>query len=207
MGTKNKKPIIAVDIDDVLFPANKSMMHFVNKHFGTKLTWKDYQIHAPYWGYWEAVWNVSKEEAQRRYNAFVNSEVMLSATALNGAISVIEHLEKKYDLIVVTARGDEHIDATHTWLTKHFPETFKRVEFIGVWSKDEKVTKAQICNEVGAKYLIDDNVEHCVLAAEVGVQALLFGYYGWNYHEGDLPDGVKRVKTWQDVKKYFDEKR
>jgi hypothetical protein len=59
-----------------------------------------------------------------------------------------------------------------------------------------------ICQEIGAGYLIDDNVEHCRLAAEAGVKALLFGEYGWNKHL-PTPPGVERVKDWKDVTDYF----
>lgn len=205
MKKAKTKPIIAVDIDDVLFPTNRELMEFVNKHFGANLSWEDYQIHAPYWGYWERVWNVSTEEAYQRYKAFTTSDVMKSATTIDGAISVIDRLEKQFDLVIVTARKDEHADATHQWLNKHFPSTFKGVEFVPLWGGNTTITKADICNKIGASFLIDDNIEHCTLAGEAGINALLFGEYGWNHHEGDLPKNVTRVKTWHDVERILNE--
>jgi len=46
-------------------------------------------------------------------------------------------------------------------------------------------------------------VEDCTLAHEAGVQALLFGEYGWNMTQA-IPESVVRVKDWQAVKEYFD---
>ncbi|HEY1835463.1 MAG TPA: hypothetical protein VGG13_01430, partial [Candidatus Saccharimonadales bacterium] len=66
-----------------------------------------------------------------------------------------------------------------------------------------KVAK-EIAQEIGAKYLIDDNAEYCVLSQDIGVQALLFGDYGWNRKE-KLVKGVTRVKEWAAVLQYFDE--
>lgn len=71
-----------------------------------------------------------------------------------------------------------------------------------VWSRDQKATKAAICTSIGASYLIDDNLEHCALAAESGLDCLLFGEYGWNKAE-ILPKGVTRVKDWHAVLEYF----
>jgi hypothetical protein len=43
-----------------------------------------------------------------------------------------------------------------------------------------------------------------VLSQDIGVQALLFGDYGWNRKE-KLVKGVTRVKEWAAVLQYFDE--
>lgn len=193
---------IAVDIDDVLASINEGMRLFINTYYGEEHTPEDYTADGQYWGYWEQIWNVSDEEGKKRYEAFIHSDEFLQATTNDGAIDVINRLKLDHDLVVVTAREDFHVEGTHRWLDQNFAETFKRIEFAPIWSKEKKVSKGEICKVIGAGYLIDDNVEHCNLAAEEGVQALLFGEYGWNRNH-KLHESVIRVKNWHEVAEYF----
>ncbi len=198
-----KKPIIAVDVDDVLFPTNDVMRQFINDTFGTNHTEDDYKIAEEYKGYWEKVWGISHEEAEERYAAFVKSGVLLKGEPIHGSIEIITELEKTYDFVVLSARHDDQVEVTHKWLLEHFPSTFKDVQFISGWYHGRKITKAEVCKQIGASYLIDDNVEHCMVAQEQGVSALLFGDFGWNSHQKEA-DKLVRVRDWQAVKEYFD---
>lgn len=204
MKKPKTKPIIAVDIDDVLCGQNEAIMRFVNEKYGLNLTLEDYSIEGEYWGYWEKVWDVSPEEANKRLDAFHEAEGTMTQEPLDEVLEVLKDLKQRYDLIIVTARHDKQTEVTHKWLKRHFPKTFKGVHFVQIWHGNIQMTKAQVCKEVGAGYLIDDNLEHCTLAAESGVHALLFGEYGWN-KSGELPNGITRVKDWRAVKEYFDE--
>jgi uncharacterized HAD superfamily protein len=199
------KPIIAVDIDDVLANENEGMRQFINNAYGLSLTEQDYAASGPYWGYWEKVWGVDEAEGRRRYQAYLDARVSKHHVVIDGAIESINELKKAYDLVVVTSRYDTLVDLTEAWLAKHFPAVFKQLEFVSVWSKSEKVTKAMICKQIGAQYLIDDSVEHCTLAVDAGITALLFGDFGWNRTE-KVSEHIVRVKDWQAVKRYFDER-
>lgn len=193
---------IAVDADDVLGAENEAMRLFINETYGQNHSPEDYEIKGEYWGYWEQVWGVDQEEAQRRYEAFIDSGVHAHLTVIEGAIDGIAELEKDYDLVVVTSRKDRFVDITHTWLSQHFPQLFKGVEFVHAWSGDKEANKAIICEGIGASYLIDDNLGHCTDVAEVGVIGILFGNYGWNKGK-ELPSGVIHIPTWQLVTDYF----
>lgn len=201
------KPIIAVDLDDVLGDENMAIMRFINQRYKLMLTAEDYDIPADYWGYWEKVWDVDEEEGKRRYSAFLEAktakEVILEP--LPGAIDAIRYLEKLYELTVVSSRHAALLPLTKEWLEEHFPNTFKEVHFVELWGGRDKITKAKICRDIGASYLVDDNIEHCILAQEAGVQGLLFGDYGWNRHQS-VPKGIVRVADWRAVKEYFDAK-
>ncbi|MEO5627321.1 MAG: hypothetical protein ABIQ89_00315 [Candidatus Saccharimonadales bacterium] len=197
------KPIIAVDVDDVLASVNQAMMQFVNEHFGTTHTWEDYTVAGPYRRYWEeVVWKVGPEEGRKRYDAFIERGGQRGAPMLDGAIDVLETLKQTHDLIVITARDHDYIEDTHHWLSKNCPGTFDDIHFLPYHEgSDKKVAKGVIAKQIGASYLIDDNVEHCLGAQENGVTALLFGDYGWNQA---APNSLTRVKDWQAVKEYFD---
>jgi 5'(3')-deoxyribonucleotidase len=199
---KMKKQTIAVDIDDVLTSQNEAMMHFVNRHFGLNHTIEDYNVEGEYWRYWQKVWGVDHEEGFRRWRAFMDNGGLEAQELMPHVFEVTKRLNKRYDFIVVTARQDEFAETTKAWLNKHLPRRFIDVRFVPAFVGDKQVTKAEICLEVGASYLIDDNVEHCSLASEAGIECLLFGNYGWNRTK-KLPKRITRVKDWLEVEKYF----
>ena len=199
-GTKR---IIAVDLDDVLGDENGAVREFHNAVFGTTYTIDDYyKTEAPYWTFWDAVWQVDAGEAARRIDLYKEHKLTVDLQLIPGAVESLSILRKKFELVIVTARGERFVDYTHRWLEKHFPDVFRNVHFVPLWQSDDEATKALICREIGATYLIDDAPEHCRLAAEVGIEALLFGDYGWNRWE-ELPNTVTRVKNWTEVLRYF----
>jgi 5'(3')-deoxyribonucleotidase len=199
------KEIIAVDIDDVAADENGGIREFANRVYGFKHTPEDYLQEGVYKGYWEGVWKVNPEKAQEIYEAFVNSPDKANLKVIEEAIEGIDRLKGRYELVVITSREGVAMEVTKPWLERHFPDTFSRVEFVTAWSQSEKVSKAFIANALGVDYLIDDNATHCNLAAEAGIQTLLFGDYGWN-RKMELHPSVKRVKNWQEILGYFNAK-
>lgn len=199
-----KRQIIAVDVDDVLADENNAVIEFMNDKYGLGLSAEDYQIAHPYWGFWEKVWGVSDEAGSEMHQAFVDSGVKRYLKVIPGAIEAINQLKQSYDLVVITSRLDSIIELTHEWLEEHFPETFKSVEFVMVWSDgDKKASKADIARSLDAEFLIDDSADHCRAADASGIKSLLFGTYGWNKEEKVSPN-VTRVKDWSAVLEYFD---
>jgi 5'(3')-deoxyribonucleotidase len=202
-GKPANKPIIAVDIDDVLSALNENIMHFMNRKYGYSHTLADYYIEAPYWNYWAGIWGVTPAETDKRVEDYIQSGELFNQQLLPGALKTLKALKKEYEFVVITSRDDIYTDATHKWLDEHFEDIFHHVRFIASRKNGHKITKAQVCREIGASYLIDDNAEHCNLAAKAGVQALLFGEYGWNKN-AKLHKNTLRTKNWQEVLEYFE---
>lgn len=197
------KSVIAVDVDDVLAVENEAVRRFANAAFGHQHTSEDYLKPGEYWGYWEMVQGVNKEEGARRYGEYLNSGLKGQLEVMPGSLEVLTELKRRYDLIIVTSREAHLVDITQVWLTEHFPAVFRDVAFVAVWTGEVKGSKAEVCKQLGAKYLIDDNPGHLKLAAEAGIKGVLFGTYGWSSGV-DLPSGTVRVGNWHEVKEYFD---
>lgn len=197
------KAIIAIDIDDVLGNENGAVREFMNKTYGFSHTAEDYLREGEYWGYWEGVWGVDKKTGAKMYETYAAAGIKAQHEPIIGVIDAINILKQNYQLVIVTMRDDRHVAETHEWLERHFPKTFDRVEFLPLWGDKNEITKAHIARELGASYLIDDNAEHCRLAAEAGLTALLFGTYGWN-RSSVVTKGVIRVADWTEVLRYFD---
>lgn len=198
------KPVIAIDVDDVLSSQIDAFIEFSNKNFGTNLGIQDFQDPGEYWSYYSKVWKLSKEEGDLRFRQFLEEGYPTRQLISDGTKQAIAQLKEHFELEIVTSRHAEISEPTKKWLLENFPDTFKGIHFTTLWgAANQRVTKAIICQDIGASYLIDDNAEHCNLAAEAGVKSLLFGEWGWNIYQ-DLHRGVTRVNDWQGVLDYFE---
>lgn len=191
------KQIIAVDVDDVLADHVAAFVRFSNSQYGTDLGKHNYDDR------WSTLWDVDRNEIERRALEFHTPESIMEYGLIEAAQAALILLSGKYDLAIVSARPRHVIDSTGVWLDKHFGPIFKEVHFLPYWEVENRKSKADICNQIGAEFLIDDIVKHCNLAAECGVKPLLFGDYSWN-QTGEIHKDVKRVKNWQEVLEYFD---
>lgn len=195
------KPIIALDIDDVLADYADGFVRFSNERWGTNLTVDDYDEH------WAEVWKVDIEEIRRRADEIHDARIVTDLTHKHEAVPVLEMLAKTHQIIVITSRRIVAKEDTLAWLKQYFPMINSEVvNFAGFWdtiSHDSiRKTKADLAVKKGATVLIDDQLKHCLAAAEKGIEAILFGDYTWNQIDV-LPRGVTRCKNWSKVEEYF----
>lgn len=197
------KPIIAVDIDDVLAVHAEAMVAYSNRTFGTSLTIDDYSEH------WSQMWQIDREETEKRSHDYHMTDDMTHYKHHEDAVEVLTDLSQTYRLIIVTSRRKQVTEITKAWIAKHFHGIFEEIYFAGIWDKitdaSFTATKADMCKKLGVSYLIDDQSKHCNAAVEAGIQAIMFGNYPWNRQDAVHPYVVK-CATWADVKAYFDGK-
>jgi 5'(3')-deoxyribonucleotidase len=200
MGQKT----IAVDVDDVLSLTAEAFIAHTNKLFGHQLTVADYQDD------WGKMWGVPLDQAMRRA-AQVSKEhhYLKECLAIEHALPVLQRLKKDYRLVVVTARRLVTKQTTEDWLAKQYPDVFSDIIYAGIWDSTDNITervhrsKANICQELGADYLIDDQLKHCIGAADCGITSLLFGGYPWAQTTNELPNNLIKVDNWKQVEEYF----
>lgn len=189
------KPVIAVDIDEVLAHHNVEIVKYHNETYGSEHTLEHYVS-----DHWPEIWGVDREEAARRAVAFHETGVHSRLTPIEDAYESLKRISEHFELHIVTARRRLIIDSTHQWVEQHYPGIFKSIRFVHVWEDIDPPTKAQVCKEIGAVLLIDDSVSHCALASQSGLDALLFGDYPWNrILPPDFPNEIKRVTDWGQV--------
>ncbi len=199
-----KKPIIAVDIDDVLAQGTESLRLEVNRRLGVNLEPKHYAVPGEYWGYYEAVWQqhglqgrISMEE--------LNPQMIKDQShvpSFTEAYPVLARLKQDYDLVVVTARIPAFEEATHRWLKLHFADMFQGIYFAG--HHNHAKNKGELCKELGVDWLIDDNIDHAHSALEKGIKVVLFGQYGWHIGK-KVDEAVVRCNDWPAIGVMFDE--
>lgn len=177
---KFKKPIVAVDIDEVLALFIPTLADFHNEHYGkgqTTLTaesFVSYEFHN--------VWGGSKEECSDIMDHFFDSDHFKSrVNPVPKAFEVLSELKQTYDLHIVTARQHKVEDLTRAWIAQYFPNTFTEIHFGNHYSRSGKSrTKAEMCKEIGATLLIDDSLVYATQVSREGIHVLLFGDYAWN---------------------------
>ena len=195
------KPIIAIDIDDVLADYSAEFVLASNRLWGTKLTAKDYDED------WVKLWGVDLSEAMDRGRVLFEDQIHERLERKEGAVEVLRELSERFTLKVLTARNDQSKSSTLEWFTRHYPMIeHQNITFAGLWDNpDENVAKrtnGALAKNMGVQYLIDDQLKHCLAAAEHGITALVFGDYTWN-QAASLPEGVSRVNNWEAVGDYF----
>jgi len=203
----HKRKTIAIDIDNVIAASAEGFAEFSNKKWNSGITAEQYSEE------WAPLWGVPVEEAIRRAAEFNSSEVHGTYRPLEAAQPVLRNLSRRYNLVRVTSRPAASSKVTNKWLATHFEGLLSEVHYVGIWDKDHDAatvgrrlqqTKAALCLEIGADYLIDDQLKHCLAAASADINALPFGDSTWNREPVGLPPNVIRVSDWGAIKEYFD---
>lgn len=194
---------IAIDIDDVLSDFASGFVKFCNERWGTHLTINDYDEN------WTKIWNVDEEEARRRADEVQTGDLYRDLPHSDMAAQILAELSERFHLIVITSRRRPTREDTLAWMAKHYPMIdASMVNFAGFWDgaftqESCKMTKADIATSLNVSYLIDDQLKHCISAAEAGIESIIFGDYPWNQID-EMPSSMTRCANWLEVSEYFD---
>ncbi len=194
------KPVLAVDIDEVLFPFVQEFVAHHNKTYATKLAQDDFFSYH----FEEVIKDIDLEEAVRRVKDFTGGQHDV-IEPVQHAKEGVSRLAQRYDLVLLTARHPAYRANTLRWVEQHFPGAFRDLRMIG-YERDSTITpttKAQVCRELDAVALVDDSTKYISQAVESGIRGILFGNYPWN-QQVDLPEGVIRVNDWLDLAEHLD---
>eukprot|EP00959_Pyramimonas_sp_CCMP1952_P301737 6313326-Pyramimonas_sp.AAC.1 len=111
--------------------------------------------------------------------------------------------------MVVTSRQHVIQEPTLLWLEENFPGVFTSVHFGNHFAMEgTSRKKSEICRELNADVLIDDNPGYAMDCAEAGMQVLLFDWnleYPWSKTEvdgvwnGPHHPNITRVSDWAAV--------
>jgi uncharacterized HAD superfamily protein len=196
-----KKPIIAVDIDDVLAAEAEFVVAYTNEHWGGDYTLQDYTES------WNLFWGVDVDEVERRAEILHRPGIVSRYRVIPGSRELLEQLKEKYELIVVTSRRKRVEQETQHWLDEHFPGIFSKLILTGFWDDPNVggrhlLSKGSLLNDHRVAYVIDDQQKHCVSAVEHGIKAILYGDLSDNQHTA-VREGMVHCKDWSEVAEYF----
>jgi len=152
--------IIAIDLDEVVAELIEWALKFnnfqINWKPATKEDIEDYYIEnmKKYW--------LDRQGAIDRFYWFVHSEWMHDIGITPWAKTKILQLKTKwYLLYILTARREERTDITKARLNKNIPGVFddKNIIFANHFT-DKSRSKWDICNEIWATIMIEDNLDY-----------------------------------------------
>lgn len=195
------KPIIAFDCDDVLVATGSLLIGYYNKLHGASVQPKDF-----YSKDYKGVWMADSATVAHDLFTYILTDECAGLLPEDGASDVLHKLAQKYTLYIVTGRPDFTEDATNAWVNKYLPGIFEKVVFTNFFKSNDSRgatrTKADVCKELGAKYLIDDHLSHIQNVTEQGIIGLLFGNLPWEQVDV-LPFHAVKIDDWDALNKYF----
>lgn len=197
--TTSKSLVIAIDIDDVIAETHWSTRTWANQVSGLELDEAAYKVPGDYWGYYERVWETHGVHDVLKHDDLIQAIIddQIKVPLLAGASFAIKQLQKFHKVILITSRYQSLKTVTRTWVSEHIGKDIE-IYFAKNNHNDQK-TKGEICIEHGASLLIDDNIGHCLDAMNHGIDAILFGEYGWQHA---APASLLRCPDWPAVLEY-----
>lgn len=189
---------IVLDLDDVLVDTMPSLITFCNERYKTNLLLED--MHS--YHFWEA-WGCTRKEAIRRVYEFARAGKLRCLYPIPGAVDTVRSIIKWSDLTIVTSRPSEFANDTYYILERYFPELVNRVVFCSTYEQNRSTrSKREVCHEVGAHLIIDDNLDHILECTAAGIPGIVFGNYPWNRIERS-PLHLKRADTWHELQVFL----
>lgn len=230
---RGDKPMIAVDLDEVLGAFIPQLVEFYNATYATALDASAAASDPPgvassasttvsppvvpalsassfHSYHFASVWGGSDSEAQEKVAAFFASPWFADIPVLPGAQQTLQCLKSRFDFTVVTSRQHVIEPLTRRWLDEHFPGIFSGVFFgnhYGLANSGAVKGKAEMCVAVRAVCLIDDSVTYSKQCSHVLQRVLLFGEYAWNRTPAGetLPPNVVRCVDWEEVRRQLED--
>lgn len=192
------REVLAVDVDEVFFPMAQNFLDDYNAQNGTQHSLADFKTYR-----FEHDLGLSIKQTVKEVFGWIGTGNHLHIQPLEGSIEAVDKITSQYDVEVITARDSMFRSVTTDWLSAKFGQVFKDIHFVGYSPIMEvPVSKAEICQKIGAFAMIDDSISHLVECAEVGIDGILFGDYPWNQVK-ELPSGLTRCRDWQVVAEYL----
>lgn len=178
------KPVLAVDVDEVIAYFIPALAEFHNEAFGgTVLTAQSFHSYD-----FCHVWGGTIEDSYVKMDGFYASSHFLNLKPIPHAFETLKKLQDDFELHVVTSRQFAIQDPTLKWVEQHFPNIFTEIHFGNHYSREGKVrSKPEICRDIGAVLLIDDSLQYALHCYKADIPVLLFGEYAWNQRESVCP--------------------
>mmetsp|Transcript_2696 Transcript_2696/g.3072 ORF Transcript_2696/g.3072 Transcript_2696/m.3072 type:complete len:314 (+) Transcript_2696:134-1075(+) len=192
---------VAVDVDEVLARFLLTLNKFCAEEYGMSYDVSDYSVYD-----FKTIWECSQTASNEMVHKFFESQYFANEIPpIPGALASLERLKSTCELVVVTSRQHVIQQPTLDWLDMHFPDVFSDVHFGNHYAlHGTSRKKSEICRELGADVLIDDNPGYAMDCAEAGIEVLLFDWglqYPWSKTEegGPLHPLITRVSDWHAV--------
>ncbi|MFP4119302.1 MAG: 5' nucleotidase, NT5C type [Candidatus Woesearchaeota archaeon] len=186
---------IAVDVDEVIARFLEQFMNFQEARYNRRLAPEDCHSYL-----FRDLFDMTEEEEIKQIMEFYDSPFFKDIKPIPEARETLERLKHQgHSLYVITARQHRIEKETKSWIDTHFPGLFEDVVITNEASFDEDhVKKVDVCKELDAQVIIEDSLSNAIDAANANIRAVLIDK-PWNQNEDEDPQGLYRVKSWQEA--------
>lgn len=190
-----EKRVVGLDFDDVLVDFCPAILEHHNKIYNTSFVKEDARHF-----HFEEIWNCTREEAVEEIGEFLKDTK--NVLPVSGAIEGVKELARDNDLLIITGRSDTTSLYVEEWVAKHVPGIFKEIIYTNQFRGEKRMSKAEFCKLHNVAVFIDDFMNTSKDLSSAGVPMLLMDA-PWN--QGELPNLVTRVKTWNEILQFLSE--
>lgn len=200
--------IVAVDFDDVLVPCLEYFVDFCRESGLGEGT-----LEGLYGPWFEAIFpSSSRKESQNNFEKFVTGDHWENLHKVPPPPGCLEKLTQMKasgcKLLVVSAREHRFQEITERYLEEFLPNLFDKVVLCNYYGPksglvEERRSKADVCQQEGCNWLIDDNYGYVkeVEEAMVGTKCILMGSNSWSLYWKDhwISLGGKHACNWEEL--------
>lgn len=191
--------VIAVDFDEVLFLTVLEMIDWYEKEFGFRPDYEDFKNYR-----FHEAFKTDQDTATVRYIDFANSDHSQNISPLSAAVDVLKRRIGFGDKPFIASSSQvEVVESKQKRIEKFYKGIFHDFHAANHYSLTDGpvCSKADICRQIEAGVMIDDNPKHLLECVPFVKIPILFGHYPWN--RGKFP-GIYRAADWQEVEIILD---
>ncbi len=160
--------IIAVDIDEVLVPFLPALSRFYTLQRNTTVKMpRRYPYH------YAPLFNITEEESSKLVKDFYETDFHANLRPIRGSQDMIKKLSKNNTLIAVTGRQSYARGPTEELIKNNFRNSFADIIYCDHFTSKAR-SKGDICKQISADLLIDDNYQSCKECLDLSVPAVNF---------------------------------
>lgn len=187
--------IIAIDCDEVLMDTTNHLSMYVKEKFWYDWFYHDYKY---YMLHENDHIDMDFETTQTLVNDYYNSLEAKDALPIVWAQEAVQKLlDAWHQLYVITARHDGQKALTYWQIDTHFPNTFTDIHFAHHYT-EKRMNKSDLCKEVWATILVEDNIDYALEASSQGIKTFLLER-PWNKRREETHHLMTKVKSWSEI--------
>lgn len=170
------KPILLVDIDDVIWDLLKAWVEYLNTRYGTSVSWEEIDE-------WDMKKSFPMLTDKQIYEMFTELDFWMSVQPKIGAVEALKILQAKFNIYLLSATSVRTISVKSIALRDKFPMI------------DEN--HMIFCNNkqlVQGEYLIDDKLDNLI-----GGKYKKILFTAPHNKNIEIPEDIIRCDSWSDV--------
>lgn len=191
--------LIALDLDETLAATFHAVFEYGKAKYNWNVSHEDITIH-DWWTLPEL--GITQEQWYALFDEYFERDLGdHSIGIIDGAREGVRTLIEMWAIPhIVTARNEQvRSKATQNWTMRNIPEIVhgEHIHYTNHYEGPKKPNKWEVCRNIGATILVDDNPEFLIHAVEAGITGILLEK-PWNKNFPETA-GVIRVAHWSEI--------